>query len=68
MDAIPRLSIQKYDCVGALRVSDHRPVRASYILHLPSQLEAMVYRAFELGGVEPRRHRDHQGTQVCTVS
>ena len=63
----PRLSLLSYGCVGDLRVSDHRPVRAEYALQLPLQLEEMVCRAFEAAGVEPARQRDRVRTQVCTV-
>lgn len=63
----PQLSLLSYGCVGELRVSDHRPVRAAYALKLPAQLEAMVCRAFETAGVEPSSQRGQLTTQVCTV-
>ena len=63
----PRLSLLSYGCVGELRVSDHRPVRAEYALKLPLELEEMVCRAFEAAGVEPAGKRERVTTQVCTV-
>lgn len=61
------LSLLSYNSVGNLRVSDHRPVRAAYVLHLPAQLDALVCRAFEAAGVQPGNPGGQRATQVCTV-